>query len=123
MAEKRLQVVNRTDLHYHVGLGARLLHMGLEDIVDMLGPDIHLERALILIDDHVRGPSLIDIFDKLGIVLLHAHRSVAQTSVLTSREEGHGERYDNQRIDPVHIELGHTRSTPIVCIHWFLIIH
>ena len=104
LVEEILQFVDGTELHDDVGLhivlatGARL-----EDVADMLGLDIHVQRSLFLVDDDARGIAALDVLFELAV-----RGRLRRTTLrpVTAVQEEPAQRYRNDEVEPTQVEAG-----------------
>ena len=103
LADEVLQLVGRGDLHHDIGARALVDFLLLEDIADMAGLDIHLQGALLLVDNDARGKTLLHIALELAISGVSRRASGKEGAVATQE---HPTQHDgNDQIDPGETDL------------------
>ena len=122
MVDKLLHLVRTSELHLHVGFCARLLGTLVEHVADMLRLDVHLQDALPLVHDDLRGIAVVHHVLEVGVGCILRDAAVRGTS---TGEVEQAQRDDGHHIDPVHIELWHVhlRAISAVIILYLFIVH
>ena len=77
---KLLNLIDRAELYFHIRILARLLGTLVEDVADMFRLDIHLDEALALVHDDLRGIAVIDHLLEVRVRSILADAAVLGTS-------------------------------------------
>ena len=119
LIDKLLELIDRAELHLDVWILARLLRALMEHVADVLRLHIHLNVALILVDDDFLGIAVIHHLLEVRVGCRLGDAAVRRTS---AREVEQSQCEDGEDVDPVHVELGHIHLRPIATFVVYLII-
>ena len=108
-----IDTINRTVRHFHVWFLTHLLRRLAKHITYLVRTHVHTQRSVVLIHNHTACITLVYIHLKLGVRSLLARHLAAKEAFTSIREEQHSEHHDDDRVDPVHIELRHLRLVVI----------
>ena len=114
--------VNRAVCNFYIRFLTNLLRRLAEHVADFVRTHVHTQRSVVLVHNHTACIALVDIHLKLGVRSFLTSSTAVEEALAAICEEQQSQHHDDNRVDPVHVELRHLRLVVIarwiiVCVH------